>query len=98
MGGVCPAPTPRPPSGAKLLKGALAPRVTACLLINLQGPEGPLLKYKGGCPRVFSYEKISTWVYFACSPEWSVENFAPTCHLTRLDLPYQSAFRLVAAS
>ena len=27
----------------------------------------------------FAYEKNSNWVYSACSPEFAVGNFAPTC-------------------
>ena len=33
----------------------------------------------GCCTGIFSQEKISTRDYFACSPEFAVENFAPTC-------------------
>ena len=33
----------------------------------------------GGCGGKFSPWDISQWVYFACSPEFAVENFAPTC-------------------
>ena len=31
------------------------------------------------CTRICLYEKISTQVYFACSPEFVVGNFAMTC-------------------
>ena len=31
------------------------------------------------CSGVFLCEKISDWVYFACSPELAVGNFTPTC-------------------
>ena len=44
---------------------------------------------------VCTYEKISKWVYFACSPEFAVGNFAPICcepAFGRLDLPYYSVF------
>ena len=44
--------------------------------------EFPTYRIRGGggiCGGKFSPWDISKRVYFACSPEFAVENFAPTC-------------------
>ena len=77
-----------------LARGALGPSYTICCGTTIMATGGnptPEFTKAGGCTSIFSQDKISTWVYFACSPELAHPH-AMSLPLAQVDLPHCSVF------